>query len=85
MNAHKSSHSAMEEDKNVIDQPEAPVLLLPEIIQPISDDPPEGGLQAWLTVAGSCLIQFCVWGFGGSPIAFRKVYLICELMLQRME
>ncbi|KDQ51282.1 hypothetical protein JAAARDRAFT_706557 [Jaapia argillacea MUCL 33604] len=42
--------------------------------QPEPLPPPDGGLDAWLTVMGSCLVAFCTFGIVGSFGAFSDFY-----------
>ncbi|CAL1704013.1 unnamed protein product [Somion occarium] len=36
---------------------------------------PEGGLQAWLTVAGASLVQFCTFGYTNSFAVYQDFYV----------
>lgn len=69
-------------EKNVNEQ-ELPGVLSSDSSATIimKDDPPDGGLEAWLQVLGAFWMYFNTWGNSTNPICFRNVLRITILML----
>ncbi|EGO00981.1 hypothetical protein SERLA73DRAFT_105481 [Serpula lacrymans var. lacrymans S7.3] len=47
-------HETLEKDHQQLESQQAPVS---------AAAPPDGGMEAWLTVAGACMINFCTFGY----------------------